>query len=627
MMLKKSRSSSTGFKIKQPLITLSKMKLDVLKPIDVERAAANIDAEGIPKNNVWIQHYFTVNGKEYPFKHLAYTALELIGITDIKFESNDSYRNYFAQVLGFKMTYYEGGYNFFTKQELEYYASIVRKPYRKDNPEHQVYPNKLNALIAKTNFWAQQLVHGEYLFKPDRSWITSRTANIKPYLWPRIYKGEDRDIFFNVEVNGDDRFIGYKLDGYYETTKQMRPDQIETLNEFKQEIEWEWPHIDFENIGNYDWDRLIGETMAYIKKYEAYYELLRKRLYKETKLARIAWNTNGWVVPSGREGKGLSPSFEKEHGFGHEEWLFNSDMVIGQYKYGFLEPIHKFKSKYIGKVFDLSLFTRNSVDGKEYWVATLKNVEVIQLEEAAEVQKQVELRGWHGQMKADLNNLSLDGKNLDKWVKKDSSALINIKFTSAQLNSLPTELLEIDDPGDIPADHYVLYDLKATVREKYTDKGGRPFDFDASGSTHADLKKKGKRKSFTVEREMELRHNELQEKLLHHLQGQYSEKMVKRECNTFGCRIDLTRKTETGYVFYEIKTYNNLMTSIRLSLGQLLEYSLYPNGQQAEKLVLVSDQLASEEVHNYILHLKTFLKLDFSYMHFDVKTSSIVSEI
>jgi hypothetical protein len=118
----------------------------------------------------------------------------------------------------------------------------------------------------------------------------------------------------------------------------------------------------------------------------------------------------------------------------------------------------------------------------------------------------------------------------------------------------------------------------------------------------------------------------LQEKLLLFLQAKYNKDDVKRECNAYGgCRIDITRKTDTGYIFYEIKTYNNLLTSIRLGIGQLLEYNLFPRAQQAEQMILVSDQAASPKIMEYIVHLKSFINLDFSYMHFDPKLCQIIS--
>lgn len=592
----------------------------------VLQAAKLIDQEGIPKNHVWSQYYFIVDNKEYPFKYLAYRALQLAG-ADVKFESNDSYRNYFKDVLGLQMNHYPGGYNFFTKEELDYFTSIVQKPYRKSDTAHQTYPNKLNALIAKVNFWAEAIQMNGYKLRKDRNWLTGWTANIKPYIWPRVYKDNDQDIFFNVEVNAKDRFVGYKLDGYYETTKKLKPEQIEILDDFKREIGWQWVKISFEEIDNYSWERLISETKAYILEYDVHYDHLKKRLYKQMKLARMTWNTNGWQKPSGRLGKAPTKSYENDNGFGHEEWLFDADKVIGDYKYGFLEPINKSRHLYEGKVYDISLFTRNALDKTYYWITTLKNVEVLTGKESQAIQQEYEDRDWFDEMKNDLEEIGLKGKLLNKWVESDRTALFNVKFLSRQLNSLPSLLLPVDDEKDIAADHYVLYDVNAATVEKYEKAIKTPFSF-GSGSTEADLKAKGKRKSFTIERELEFKHNELQRKLLIYLQNLYTKSMVKRECKAFGgCRIDIVRQTDTGYVFYEIKTYNNLLTSIRLGIGQLLEYNLFPKSQQSEHMVLVSHQPATREVKDYILHLKSFINLKFTYMHFDIEQGCVVSEI
>ncbi|OWK70318.1 hypothetical protein [Pedobacter sp. AJM] len=202
------------------------MKLSILTQEAISGAAKAIDRDGIPKDSVWSQYYVVVDGKEYPFKHLVYEAFKVLGVTDVKFESNDGYRNYMVGTMGYQMEYYLGGYNFFTRDELDYYASIARKPYRKDNPAHQVYPQRLNALIAKVNYWGRQVTSVAYTFRADRHWLTGNTANIKPYFWPRMYKGRDEDIFFNVEVNGDKRTLSYKMDEYRNNVEAVSLEEV-----------------------------------------------------------------------------------------------------------------------------------------------------------------------------------------------------------------------------------------------------------------------------------------------------------------------------------------------------------------------------------------------------------------
>ena len=56
-----------------------------------------------------------------------------------------------------------------------------------------------------------------------------------------------------------------------------------------------------------------------------------------------------------------------------KNWILQNEIkIIDGYKYGFLEPIHKFRTKYEAKLFDLLLYTRDSDSNQSYWVTTLK---------------------------------------------------------------------------------------------------------------------------------------------------------------------------------------------------------------------------------------------------------------
>ena len=604
------------------------MTIDLLKKRHIEQAASQIDQQGVPKDSIWSQYYVIVNKKEYPFKYLVRTAYKLVSKQKINFRSNDSNRNYVSK-LGFEFSYYEGGYNFFTKQELEFYSSIVNSDYRTSNPTHKYYGQKLYPIIAKAKYWAQELLIGDFKLKQDGNWLNGHVARIKPYFWPRIYSGVDKDVFFNVEVNGLERFLSYKLDGYFETKKALPEHKLKLLNEYKDLIDWEWPKIPFDSLEDYDWERLLSESRKYVKKYLPHHNHLKGILSRETKIARITWNTNQWIKPSGFPGKSINPSFEKENGFGHEEWLFDGDKIVNGFKYGFLEPIHKFRSKYEGKVFDISLYTRDGITGNNYWVTTLRDVEIIDQEQADRVLEHYKKEGWFDEMKQDLHNLNLNHKSLDEWIEEDSAQLFNIRFDALQINYVPSQLTPILDSTDIPSTRYTLMDIPVGIQQKYEDQVKKGFSFDDTGSVNADLDTKGTRSSIKTEIELVFKHNILQKKFLKYLQDKYGKPLVKRECRTSGsARIDITRKAGSGsYIFYEIKTYNNLRSSIRESIGQLLEYCLYPDVLEAEKVVLVSHISPSEELVAYLNHIKKFLNIPFAYIHFDIDKEEIISEI
>jgi hypothetical protein len=603
------------------------MKIEELNNNYIKEAALIIDEQGIPKKFVWSQYYVVVNDKEYQLKYLIRLAYQLATNEGLDFQSNDSTRKYIRD-LGFEIRYYEGGYNFFTKEELAFYSSIVNTDYRKANHKQKFYSQKLYPIIAKAKFWAEQILIDGFKLRQDGNWLNGHVARIKPYFWPRIYSGDDIDIFFNVDVNGADNFIGYKLDGYFETTKKLPDYKIKILQEYKKLINWEWPRISFENIDEYNWDRLLKESKEYIQKYLSHHNHLKKLLSKESKICRITWNTNGWIKPSGLSGKSNYQSFEKENGFGHEEWLFDGDKIINGYKYGFLEPIHKFRAKYEAKLFDLLLYTRDSDSNQSYWVTTLKDVEVINSEESERVLVHYKNEGWYDEMKSDLYNLSLDSKQLDTWIHEGKEQLFNVKFKASQINEIPDDLILVENPNEISSNRYLLMDFKNEITEKIIEKIKTNFSFDNSGSEEAELESKGKRKGNRKDIELEFKHNLLQKKFLQFLQNKYGRNAVKRECTAYGAsRIDITRKTNTGFVFYEIKTYNSLRSSIREGLGQLLEYCLYPNVNEAESIVLVSHVEPSIELKEYLIHIKKFINLPFSYIHFDLDKEKIISEI
>lgn len=604
------------------------MKFSTIGREQVIAAAHKIDKEGVPKDNVWSQYYVVVDGKEYPFKYLMFLASENGGIRDIDFQSNEYYREY-VEKLGFEITYHPEGYNFFTKEELDFYSSIAGKEYRKNSLNQKYYRQKLSPLLAKINYWAEQLVIGDFKVRKSEKWLTGYTSNIVPYFWPRIYKGEDKDIFFNVEVNGDERFIGYKLDGYYKTAKALSEKQQEILNAYKQSIKLDFPQIGFDKISKYTWENLIRESREYIQKHLADYDILKKILWKETKIARIIWNTNKWIKPSGQRGKAVSESFEKESGFGHEEWLLDADKVIEGVKYGFLEPVHKHRSTYEGKIFDILLYTYDSENKQRYWVGELKDVEVLTEEESERILAFYRQKGWYDEMKNDLRDLNIPPSYLEDWVKSDPTMLFNIKFTVSQIRGISPELIPISESDDVPCDRYILMNCPLNSVQKFEQTVKRHFSFADSGSKEADLAQYCSRKSCVKELELKLKHNKLQSSFLVYLQSKYGKDCVKRECVAYGgSRIDVVREIgKKEYIFYEIKTYGNLRTSIRESLGQLFEYCFYPDVEHAKQLILVSDLEPSEEERNYLQHIKKYIKIPFNYVHFNIEEGKVISEI
>ena len=113
-----------------------------------------------------------------------------------------------------------------------------------------------------------------------------------------------------------------------------------------------------------------------------------------------------------------------------------------------------------------------------------------------------------------------------------------------------------------------------------------------------------------------LRHNALQLKLYQILADEFGKELVGTELPTGnGTRIDVVLKHKSGLWFYEIKTFYSPRACIRDSIGQLLEYSHWPNGIAANKLIVVGENSLDSEGEQYLSTLQQLFSLPIEYRH------------
>ncbi|MCD9480067.1 HNH endonuclease [Photobacterium phosphoreum] len=142
------------------------------------------------------------------------------------------------------------------------------------------------------------------------------------------------------------------------------------------------------------------------------------------KVARICWNSNGWVAPSGAEGKSKDKkSFEVNPGYGHEEWLCDFTKVIDGFKYSFLQGINTKKQAYQGLNFHITLYTMS--DGKKLAIGYIKHVECLTRADAEYAASIYERNGWFDEMSNDLNVIGADGSKVNE---DDALLNFNIRF-------------------------------------------------------------------------------------------------------------------------------------------------------------------------------------------------------
>jgi hypothetical protein len=317
----------------------------------------------------------------------------------------------------------------------------------------------------------------------------------------------------------------------------------------------------------------------------------------QKRMSRITWNENGWIKPSGKHGKSNNPdSFEAKYGYGHEEWLFDTGKIIDGFHYAFLEPIRKQQGLYIHDTYDIWLYTINSISKKRYWVGILKNVNVLDHEEAAKVLKIYKEKNWFNEMKNEIRQLGLKTDVFANWKGLD---LFNIKFkiNDCFINN-PYFGLERNHPI-YKNNRYVFTRMEKSIEiNKENAFEFKSDENDDDYNTNVRIIKKPPRIS-----EIEPLHSIVSNKLSKYLKRKFGRNNVGREHQTgnSSTRIDIVVNRHNNIIFYEIKTYSSIITSIREAIGQLLEYSYFPNCEKANEMIIVSHMPIDENTKLYLI--------------------------
>lgn len=105
---------------------------------------------------------------------------------------------------------------------------------------------------------------------------------------------------------------------------------------------------------------------------------------------------------------------------------------------------------------------------------------------------------------------------------------------------------------------------------------------------------------ISEELDVALRHNELQFQLYKHLCEENEDDRVSTEFGIeSGGRVDAVVLSESGLTFYEIKVAPSARGAIREALGQILDYSYYPETERTKGLVIVGEAAATTETVAY----------------------------
>lgn len=176
---------------------------------------------------------------------------------------------------------------FFTKNELLKFSEYADKSYKKDEIESQ--KNRDIYILPtwdKTEYWSKEVarffsniivVYGKRWIKPSKNTI------FKPYTWSKIFTetNVDKEVYFTLGVDSEGNLL-MKIDYQFESSKMSQPmkDLAHSLTRCEGSEEWKYCKIiGLNDISNYDWEKLIFESVEFIEGRMEIYEDIVSKLY------------------------------------------------------------------------------------------------------------------------------------------------------------------------------------------------------------------------------------------------------------------------------------------------------------------------------------------------------------
>lgn len=348
------------------------------------------------------------------------------------------------------------------------------------------------------------------------------------------------------------------------------------------------------------------------------------------RVSRITWNENDWVLPSGEIGKSKASGLhEADYGYGGEEWLFDTSKIIDGYHYAFLEPINKQHQAFAGKVYDIHLYTIDSVSKSRYWIGLIKNTEVLTKLQASFAKERYQRNGWLQQMKQQIEDI---GGDTTGFMTKKPLDIFNIRFRIADLirEGYPIEIP--DGNAVLGYTRYAFTNFKPGMIEQEPIVPSHGFTFIATGDLTAedltDLPVKP-RTAPPKPAENRYQHRKMSLKLTKLLKDTHGTNKVTREhpAGFGGKLIDIVRVDEDDRnIFYELKTYNDLMSSVREAIGQLLEYAVWTDQLRAKEWIIVTHLPLTDPVKTYLKHIRSTYTLPVNYQQY-VHETNVLGEL
>ena len=125
----------------------------------------------------------------------------------------------------------------------------------------------------------------------------------------------------------------------------------------------------------------------------------------------------------------------------------------------------------------------------------------------------------------------------------------------------------------------------------------------------------------------DLRHNDIQYALCQHLIEQHGKNTVCDEHPTGNhTKVDVAVKLGDELIYFEIKIGETARHCIRQAIGQLLEYSYWPQAHRAVRLIIVGEPALDPDAEKYLAELRREFGLPIYYQQWDMKSRRLCND-
>lgn len=340
--------------------------------------------------------------------------------------------------------------------------------------------------------------------------------------------------------------------------------------------------------------------------------------------ARLTSNENDWVLPSGhgwnaRYQGNPNIAYEKQYGFGHEEWLLNPRFNVDGLQYGHIRSLEKTNFHNNRKIDVVHFYAFWDINGKSvpYYVGNILNIELLGSENFLKLGNKIKsvLSSSYNDSISEVRECGGDSSGMRR-----STFLPFLRFSLKDVNFF-------DEPiwlENFPIRKYKRYQahrlsLLPSNYFNHFNLVNEPANFTFMHGK-ARPSESYKRQTSKSERSVYKFHTKILNELEKHLLPAFSlsQKNISIEKQSFdGCIADIVLwNNDHSISIFEAKTNTNCRRNIREAVGQLLDYASHCKRKVIRKLVIVSPADLKGRDLNFFNNLNSRIEYSLEYLYY-----------